>query len=934
MRSSRYACCLWLAVVGAYAPEPASGQLRDPGLVAAVHDALGRPGWTLAEEDLAAQTQLAAGGRSITTLEGIELLANLQILDLAQNNIEDLSPLAALTHLQFLNLESNSVRELQPLASLAELQFLVLNHNRIEDIRPLVQLPALVAVELLGNPLGEASLTVHIPALETRGVEVVYEMPGEGEGEPASEKGEWDYLGPLGLQRVLLAYDIAVSPADPQVVYALMADGLWRSADGGRQWQRTGFMLRGRHWGRMLAVDAEDPGTVYLRADVTLRSRDGGASWEAIEAPGFGLMASPGRGGRLFSVDVERGVHSSGYGLDLVGVLTISDDGGDSWRATEVGFVAAVPTTGFIHEHPADSRRLYALELESSGSKAARRLSQVLHSTDGGETWSRIETATDFMSLAPDPAAPGHLYALSDAAAWHSEDEGQSWERRGSLPTSWPTSTLQVHPANGDWLFAEALRKAWHSTDGGHSWQQLPFARPVLFSHPRDPGRAFLREATGFLDLGMLHATRDRGTTWEPVEMATRQVAVTSLAFGPDGRPYAGVAGGDGAPRSVHLFVTADSGAGWEPRVGRLPEEPTLYGGGAKALHINPRRPEIMVCWMGSGFARSGDGGASWEVLRLSDSRGVVEGQAPIVSDPDDGAKYYAVDLLDHALYRSDDYGSTWERRRRDVHALAVDPSDFETVYIAYTEYGATGKVWRSADGGVSWEYLGEVAGGESIHDLAAHPGMEGRLYGVTGKGIYVSDSGGREWQRLVEMASDFPGQLRFSPHDPLVMYLFNQRRLWESLDAGTSWTSIGEDLAGAPWFSDVRVDPVVPGRVYAATPWGVYRSQRLRGITAVVEERGARPLSCALQRNYPNPFNGETVIGYEVAAAGPVELAVYDVLGRRVAHLVGEEQGAGAHQVMWDGLDGRGRPAATGVYLCRLRFGGQVAVRRMLLLR
>ena len=93
-------------------------------------------------------------------------------------------------------------------------------------------------------------------------------------------------------------------------------------------------------------------------------------------------------------------------------------------------------------------------------------------------------------------------------------------------------------------------------------------------------------------------------------------------------------------------------------------------------------------------------------------------------------------------------------------------------------------------------------------------------------------------------------------------------------------------------------------------------------------------PLASQLQPNYPNPFNAETVIRYEVPAPGPVELAVYNVLGQRITVLVTEERLAGMHRVLWGGRDASGRPAASGVYLCRLSAGGLVAVRRMLLLR
>lgn len=66
-------------------------------------------------------------------------------------------------------------------------------------------------------------------------------------------------------------------------------------------------------------------------------------------------------------------------------------------------------------------------------------------------------------------------------------------------------------------------------------------------------------------------------------------------------------------------------------------------------------------------------------------------------------------------------------------------------------------------------------------------------------------------------------------------------------------------------------------------------------------------PLIFRLSRNYPNPFNPETVIGYQVPEGGHVDLGVYNVIGQRVRTLVDTRQEVGVHEVKWDGLDEAG---------------------------
>ena len=89
---------------------------------------------------------------------------------------------------------------------------------------------------------------------------------------------------------------------------------------------------------------------------------------------------------------------------------------------------------------------------------------------------------------------------------------------------------------------------------------------------------------------------------------------------------------------------------------------------------------------------------------------------------------------------------------------------------------------------------------------------------------------------------------------------------------------------------------------------------------------------SFVLGPNYPNPFNPSTLIPYELASSGYVRLAVFNLLGQRVATLVDGVQPAGAHRARWDGTDAAGQAAAAGVYVYRLLVDGMQQTGRMVL--
>jgi hypothetical protein len=94
-------------------------------------------------------------------------------------------------------------------------------------------------------------------------------------------------------------------------------------------------------------------------------------------------------------------------------------------------------------------------------------------------------------------------------------------------------------------------------------------------------------------------------------------------------------------------------------------------------------------------------------------------------------------------------------------------------------------------------------------------------------------------------------------------------------------------------------------------------------------------PAATSLLQNHPNPFNPTTTIPYELAVAGRVEIAVYDVPGSLVRTLVSDEKPVGRHAATWDGRDGRGNQVHTGVYFYRMTAPGYASqARKMLLLK
>lgn len=79
-----------------------------------------------------------------------------------------------------------------------------------------------------------------------------------------------------------------------------------------------------------------------------------------------------------------------------------------------------------------------------------------------------------------------------------------------------------------------------------------------------------------------------------------------------------------------------------------------------------------------------------------------------------------------------------------------------------------------------------------------------------------------------------------------------------------------------------------------------------------------------------PNPSNFGAVISFVLADPGPVKLSIFDLAGRKVRSLIDGNLERGEQRVRWDGLDKRGAPVSSGVYLCRLERAGKMQITKM----
>jgi len=321
----------------------------------------------------------------------------------------------------------------------------------------------------------------------------------------------------------------------------------------------------------------------------------------------------------------------------------------------------------------------------------------------------------------------------------------RTWDLRGPFCEAWPINHVMADPASGtiyggggnEW-FGPAV---WKSGDLGASW-----------SHS---------------SAGLAYAAGQ-----DPIK------SVWCLAPG-SGRLYAGV-------EPAGLFRSDDGGETWQ-HVAGLQEHPSRPewqpGGGGLILHSMVLHPtdsrQLWVAISAGGVFYSDDGGETWQARNRGtradylpeDQRFPDYGQCVhcLVMAPGTSERLYQQNHC--GMYRSDDGGQNWDSIEAGLPSsfgfpAAAHPRDPATLYLAPLNGDIAGRympdgkaaVWRTRDGGDSWQVLRDGLPQENVffgvlRQAMATDGLEpaGVYFGTNTGELYASADEGDSWARIAD---------------------------------------------------------------------------------------------------------------------------------------------------------------------------------------
>lgn len=471
----------------------------------------------------------------------------------------------------------------------------------------------------------------------------------------------------------------------------------------------------------------------------------------------------------------------------------------------------------------------------------------VWRSTDGGYTWSASDLQGTPVNdaCAAGPSAPQTFYAATRTGLYVSEDEGSTWTQVPGLGSSYVIG-IGVNTADPDLLIAglssnNGIRR---STDGGETWEEVGLSEGYMKGFGTDPNNPdTMYVAMSGLDYP-LYRSIDGGDNWLPMGPAGSGWGL--LACPGDDSSILMLTHDDG------YYLSGDYGSTWGLVVEGTSYAPAVYDGEYFYAPI-----------IGEGVWESSDGGVNWGESAdgivasywqagCATSSGYLAGHYggvymetvpmegfSVSQEGIDNAFVHAVAYMEqtgellaggdyHGLWRSPDGGETWE--------LIGDGLENWTIYGIWPEtdlhYGpdtlwaATGEgVYRSFDGGETW--LGAGLEGTQVSDVVFDPSDPDRAWaGTAASGVSYTTDGGDTWQQSSGLPFALYPSLDLLPMGDSLRILLSYQQLGDGVyysdDGGVSF-SLADGPSGSyrPGLSTRWSD----NRAYCATDGGVWRS-------------------------------------------------------------------------------------------------------------
>jgi photosystem II stability/assembly factor-like uncharacterized protein len=464
---------------------------------------------------------------------------------------------------------------------------------------------------------------------------------------------------------------------------------------------------------------------------------------------------------------------------------------------------------------------------------SAPLLAQYDPSLYAGMQWRQIGPfragrVTDVTGVPGNPAV--YYMGTAGGGAWKTTDGGMVWKPIFDKARIASIGAIAVAPSNPNIVYigtgdvsnvggsVNQGNGVWRSADEGATWQHvgLDDSRHIgaLWVDRKNPDVVFAAALghtfSANAERGVLKTT-DGGKTWRKVLFTDDKTGAIDVSFAPD-NPQIGF-----AALWFH-YTTPD----------------TPFGG--------------LMGTGGAGIYQTTDGGETWTALKIPQFANAHLGRMGLIVAPG-GQRVFAIvsERSEGGLYRSDDSGTTWKKITQDPRITGngyfsrvfLDPHNPDIVYVAQTS------LYRSTDGGVTFDSYKGAPGGDDNHALWIDPTNSNYMIMGSDQGATVSIDGGKTWSTWYNQPT---GQMYHVSTDnrwPYWVYATQQ----DSGAIGTlsrgdygAITMLDWDPIGGYEFGYILPDPLNPNILYCGGEnRGLWRIDRTNRQVTVVSPNVSR---------------------------------------------------------------------------------------------
>jgi photosystem II stability/assembly factor-like uncharacterized protein len=601
----------------------------------------------------------------------------------------------------------------------------------------------------------------------------------------------------------------------------------------------------------LLAADPRQGGATFLGSRGRFfRSTDDGAHWSQVTVAG---LPAPEPQAFSFDSNVAHRVYAA---LGSYSVFRSDNDGADWVRLSGAFGSSPIPSVVGpvvvrLQVAVSDSNHIYVLDTNTLSQPSLK------YSADGGTSWNPISPPVAELGFTADftldQSVPNALYATGTGGVVQSLDNGATWRLiNAGLPAGLTGASLAVDPTKPGRVFmlgwtgrvGVTTPVLYVSNNQGAQWtptgavfsRKNAFSAQIVFDTTH-PGILYVRSGTEIV------RSIDDAATWQ----------IFPLLHGASSLGLAVLASGKLATTTANygFLRSDDQGATWLALNQALPLGRTLRLGAVAGndfvlFGLVDIPPQVRSPFAPTTFRRGST--ANLWLAALSD----VPGQGFITfgtSARDSGRVLGATTSATGQLpdFLSNDAGATWQPLNRTpptpfgrTDSFIFSPASDATVYaigvLALLPFGdySPGALFRSTDGGVSWQDVRPPNILQTFASLAIDPSQPAVVYVGSGTGTGVqllrSADAGDHWTilPLPQIQGNTVASILINPNNTqqLVIAAGASTGIYQSNDSGQTWTPIGDHLTGPTIVRALAADwSATPQLLFAGTDQGVFTS-------------------------------------------------------------------------------------------------------------